>query len=48
MTSSSRTVTTVAQSGVCASLRSRLDAVPYWLLAIPLRLALRRSSGTRR
>ena len=40
MTSSSGTVATVAPSGMCSSALARLNAVPYWLLAVPLRLGV--------
>jgi putative oxidoreductase len=41
MASSTRDVPTLAPSGgMCASVLARLNAVPYWLLAIPLRLAV--------
>jgi putative oxidoreductase len=41
MTSSTRDVPALAPSGgMCASVLARLNAVPYWLLAIPLRLAV--------
>ncbi len=41
MTPSSSTVTTAAPShGALSSVLARLNAVPYWLLAIPLRLGV--------
>ena len=40
MTSANNVVTAAPSSGMCASFLARLNAVPYWLLALPLRLAV--------
>lgn len=39
-TSASNPASATPSGGMCASIVSRLNAVPYWLLAIPLRLAV--------
>jgi putative oxidoreductase len=39
-TTSSSPASTAPSGGMCASIVARLNAVPYWLLAIPLRLAV--------
>jgi putative oxidoreductase len=39
-TSASNSVTATPSGGMWASILARLNAVPYWLLAIPLRLAV--------
>lgn len=39
-TSASHPATAAPADGMCASMVARLNAVPYWLLAIPLRLAV--------
>lgn len=39
-TSASHSASATPSGGMCASILARLNAVPYWLLVIPLRLAV--------
>ena len=39
-TSASSPASNTAPGGMCASIVARLNAVPYWLLAVPMRLAV--------